>query len=148
MAVAVVAVAALGASCSSSSGSDGAASPVTGAQPTVTTVGGAGPAVRVASNDFDSVRRLFEAWVIDQEGDGFTGACAGDLAALPANDTWCSISVGTVTGGGETYLLGHPGADSPEAALLVGPSNGYFVITEDFTLGSGTPPAWVGTAAG
>lgn len=142
--VALLAAAALAVvGCTSSS--DGATSSATSVPLTTTTAGGVGPAVRVSVDDPRSVGRLFEAWAIGQDADGFIGECVPDRASMPADTTWCSTALGAVTDDGQTFWLGHPGAAEAHSAVLVAERDGYFVIADQFALGDPNPPVWVGT---
>jgi hypothetical protein len=111
--------------------------------PTTTTVGGAGPAVRVPGNDPASLSRLFAAWAIGQGADGYVGSCDADPSAMQAAGTWCS-SEGAATPEGQVFLLTHPGAVRASAAVLIAPSDGYYRIVDSYIFGLGTAPAWAG----
>lgn len=121
----------------------GASSDATAVQSTTTTVGGAGPAVRVTGNDQASLSRLFAAWAIGQGADGYVGPCDAHPASMQAAGTWCSTE-GAVTAEGQTFVLTHPGAARASAAVLIAQIDGYYKITDTYTFGVGTPPAWVG----
>jgi hypothetical protein len=123
-----------------------ASSDATASSSTTTTVAGAGPAVRVTTNDPAALARLFAAWTIGQGSDGYVGPCAADPAAMTAAATWCSVeSAGGA--GGQVFRLFHPGSATASAAVLIAPSDGYYRIDDSFTFGDGTAPAWVGAPA-
>ena len=111
--------------------------------PTTTTVGGAGPAVRVPGTDPASLSRLFAAWAIGQGADGYVGPCDADPSSMQAAGTWCSSEAAAVPGG-QVFVLSHPGATRPSATVLIAPSDGYYRIVDSYTYGIGSPPSWVG----
>ena len=138
-----VAVLALSAVACTSSTQPAASTDATAGSSTTTTVVGSGPAVRVTANDPASLGRLFSAWTIPQGADGYVGSCAADPASMPAANTWCSVETAGA-GGGQVFRMFHPGDATASAAVLVAPSDGYYRIDDSFTVGEGSPPAWVG----
>jgi hypothetical protein len=121
-------------------------SDATAVSSTTTIAGGAGPAVRVASNDEASLARLFAAWAIGRGADGYVGPCAAVPAAMAPARTWCSVET-TGAAGGQVFRMIHPGDAAASAAVLVAPSDGYYRIDDSFTFGDGTPPDWAPTPA-
>lgn len=113
---------------------------------TTTIAGGAGPAVRVTTNDEVSLGRLFAAWAIGQGANGYVGPCAADPAAMASARTWCSAET-TGAAGGQVFRMFHPGDTTASAAVLIASSDGYYRIDDSFTFGEGTPPAWAPAAS-
>jgi hypothetical protein len=136
-----------GAACSSGAGTGPSIGSVASSS-TSTTLAGLGPALRVPDTEPASLGRLFQAWTLQVEGDGYIGPCAADVQAMDPAHTWCSISVGNVVPEGETFWLAHPGSAGPEAAVLIGPRDGAYAIVDSYALGGAStepPPSWLGS---
>lgn len=121
-------------------------SDATAVSSTTTLAGGAGPAVRVTTNDEASLGRLFAAWAIGQGANGYVGTCAADPAAMTPARTWCSVETAGADGG-QVFRMFHPGDAAASAAVLVAPSDGFYRIDDSFIFGAGAPPAWAPSPA-